>query len=302
MNDICKLCLKNHNLKLSHIVPKFVFKWLKESVPGGIRMYRNPNQRIQDGPKCYLLCSECEQRFSSWEKTFCETVFLPLHIPEPLGKPIYYEGWALKFAVSVSWRAWTFFNIQSPMNHLTPLQRQLANEAVETWRKFLLEELDHPGRFEQHLLPTDVIENYQGPKISPFLNRYMLRNVHLDVISTSRSAYIYTKMCRVILFGRIQEERPKSWNGMQLHLCKGDIRPRSYLLPAEIVDYMNDKAGQAKIALESLSSKQYELIDSEFHKNVDAIANSEVFRAMRYDVAHSGTEAFSRRRRNPVES
>lgn len=297
MNNVCQLCLKNADLKLSHIVPKFVWRWLKESAPGGIRTNRNPNLRIQDGPKTYLLCAECEQRFSDWEKPFCERVFLPLHNPEPVTTSIRYEGWALKFAVSVSWRVLTFFEHEASTKHFTPLQRQLADEALETWRRFLLGELENPGDFNQHLLPTDVIESYQGPKISSSLNRYLLRNVHIDVISTQSSAYVYTKMCRLILFGRIHEKYPKHWRGMQLRLRRGDIRPRDYLLPAGIAEYMNRKADEARRALESLSPRQYKVVDAEFDKNVDAIANSEIFRAMSYDVLHSGKEAFSNRKK-----
>lgn len=297
MNSVCSLCLKDAELKLSHIVPKFVWRWLKETAPGGIRTNRIPNQRVQDGPKSHLLCAECEQRFSNWEKPFCEELFLPLHDPIPVIKPIRYESWALKFAVSVSWRVLTFFNNESPNSHLTPLQQQLADEALETWRQFLLGELKNPGSFNQHLLPTDVVESYQGPRISPYLNRYLLRNVHIDVISTQDSVYVYAKMCRLVLFGRIQEKHPQLWDGMQLHLRQGDIRPRDYRLPEGIADYMNRKANENKNILESMSSRQHEIIDAMFDKNVDAIANSEAFRAMGYDIAHSGKEAFSKRKR-----
>ena len=295
MNGICALCLNDDDLTLSHIVPRFVWRWLKETTPGGIRTNRIPNRRIQDGPKSHLLCAKCEQRLGSWEKPFCEELFLPLHDSVSARRPIRYEGWALRFAVSVSWRVLTYFKHESPNSQLTPLQQQLSDEALETWRRFLLGDIKSPGSFNQHLLPTDVIEDYQGPKLSSFLNRYLLRSVHIDVISTQDSAYVYTKMCRLVLFGRIHEKHPQYWKGMQLHLRQGDIRPRDYRLPEYIADYMNRKADEVKSKLESLSTKQHELIDAMFDENIDVIANSEVFRAMSYDVAHSGKDAFSKR-------
>ncbi len=296
MNGICELCKKTADLELSHIVPKFVWRWLKETTPGGIRTNRNPNLRVQDGFKIYLLCADCEQRLSDWEKPFYENVFLPLHNPEPVTKPIHYGAWALKFVVSVSWRVLMFFGHEKSESHFSPQQKQMADKARETWRRFLLGEVNDPGDYNQHLLPLDVIQDYQGPKISPFLNRYFLRSIHVDMISTRSSAYIYTKMCRLVLFGRIQEERPKLWKGMQLRLSKGDIRPRDYHIPGGIADYLNRKADEANSALESVSPRQQGVIDAMFEKNIDALANSEVFRAMNYDVAHSGEDAFSKRK------
>jgi hypothetical protein len=261
-----------------------------------MRTNRKPNQRIQDGPKMYLLCEDCEQRLSKWEKEFSERIFLPLHDPNPVTKSLVYEEWALKFAVSVSWRVLTFFQRESGYGHFTLLQSTLAGEALETWRLFMLGEIPNPGNFEQHLLPVDVITNNQGSEISPFLNRYLLRNLHVDLISTRDSAYVYTKMCRLILFGRIQEKHPNQWIGMKLKLRRGEIRPRDYHLPGGVKGYMNRKADEVMQILDSLSPRQQEIVDASFEKNVDLIANSEIFRAFEYDLAHSGERAFSKRK------
>jgi hypothetical protein len=279
-------------------MPKFVWRWLRNPVPGGMRTNRVPNQRIQDGLKAYLLCGDCEQRLSEWEKLFSERLFLPLHNPEPVTKSIEYGDWALKFAVSVSWRVFTFFLNEKGANHFTPLQHKLTTEALETWRKFMLGEISTPGQFEQHLLPVDVIASYQGSQISPYLNRYLLRNIHIDLISTQNSAYVYTKMCRLILFGRIQEKYPGQWKGMKLNLRHGSIHPRDYHLPSGIADYMNRKADEVKLILDSLSPRQQEIVDASFQRNVDSIANSEIFRAMQYDFAYSGAKAFKKETRN----
>ncbi len=297
MKGICALCLNTADLKISHIIPKFVWRWIKKPTSAAIRTSRNPNQKIQDGPKIFLLCDDCEQRLSEWEKLFSEKIFLPLHASEPVTQRIVYEEWALKFAVSVSWRVAIFFQREYENKHLTQLQCQLSNDALEIWRKFLMGEMKSIGIFDQHLLPVDVIADYTGEEISPFLNRYFLRNVHMDIISTNDSVYIYTKMCKLILFGRIQEKHKQLWKGMKLHAKGGDIRPRNYLVPEYMSDYWNRKADEVKNILKSLSPRQQEIGDKAFYKNVDAIANSEIFRAMQYDVAHSGQKAFSNRKR-----
>jgi hypothetical protein len=298
MSGICKLCLKTTDLKRSHIIPKFVWRWLRNPVPGGLRTNRKPNKRIQDGPNICLLCVDCEKRLSAWEKLFSERIFLPLHYPEPITKFITYEEWALKFAVSVSWRVLVFLCGEGADSHYTPFQCKLADEALETWRMFMLGEIRNPRSFEQHLLPVDVIADYQGPQISPFLNRYLLRNIHIDLISTKDSAYVYTKMCRLILFGRIQEKYPHQWKGMKLNLRRGDIHPRDYCLPEGIAYYINRKADEVKQLLDSLSPRQQAIADDSFNKNVNLISNSEIFRAFLQDFAYSDEKALSERRRN----
>lgn len=64
----CALC-KSQNIILqdSHIIPKFVSRRLiKKSITGFLRQASNPNKRLQDGDSTYLLCADCEQKFSKY--------------------------------------------------------------------------------------------------------------------------------------------------------------------------------------------------------------------------------------------
>ena len=122
MNGKCALCNRDTELSLSHIIPKFVFSWFKESAPSAMRGIDEPNKRLQDGEKQYLLCSDCEGLFSSWEKTFCEDIFLPLHNNQSQNSSIGYGHWALKFAVSVSWRVLMYYQKLDDLRHLSQKQ------------------------------------------------------------------------------------------------------------------------------------------------------------------------------------
>lgn len=292
MNGKCALCNKNAELSSSHIIPKFVFSWFKESAPSAIRGIDEPNKRIQDGEKQHLLCSDCEGVFSRWEKTFCENLFLPLHNNQSQTSPTEYGPWALKFAVSISWRVLMYFQQIDDLHHLSKKQMETAQTALNVWRGFLLGELPHPGQFEQHLLPVDAIQSYSGSAISPFLNRYLLRSVHMSVICSNKSVIVYTKMGHLILFGFIQEDTSKRWKGTKLHVNKGLIMPRVYRIPNYIAIYFNEQANKAAEALASVSPKQSQIIQKAFQENVDELANSEIFRALQYDVYHSGKNAF----------
>lgn len=54
-------------MQLSHIVPSFVGRKMKNTSPGNIRFTNEPNKITQDIEKHYLLCHECEEFFSAKE-------------------------------------------------------------------------------------------------------------------------------------------------------------------------------------------------------------------------------------------
>lgn len=64
----CRLCGATGQLRLSHVVPKWAYRWMKAegSVMGSIRS-KNVTTESQDGPKHYLLCDPCEQRLGDAE-------------------------------------------------------------------------------------------------------------------------------------------------------------------------------------------------------------------------------------------
>lgn len=290
MKNKCALCSKEAELRESHIIPRFVFRWFTDT-GGPVRTNRAPNLRVQDTPKEHLLCSDCEELFSGWEKPFCEELFLPVHSDPRTATPIRYGGWALKFAISVSWRVLLYYYQLHDLSHFSEKQRETALEALEVWRGFLLGELPNPGQFEQHLIIVDVIESNSGPKISPFLNRYLARSIHMDVICSSKSAMVYTKMGRLIIFGFIQQDS-KGWKSTKLRVNKGLVMPRECRLPRNIADYWNDKANEIAKMMQSTSPVQRQKIHQHIMDNVDEVATSDSFRALRYDVYHSGKNAF----------
>ena len=252
-----------------------------------------PNLRIQDGAKIHLLCSNCENKISSWEKMFHKNIFLPLHDKTKQITSIRYGPWFLKFATSISFRVLTHYYRLHGLPHFLEKQRGIAQIASNTWRDFLLVKLTDPGQFEQHFIPVDAIQHYTGTSISPYLNRYLLRTIHMDIICSQTSAMVYTKMGHLILFGFIQNRSPKRWKGTKIHVNKGLITHRNYQIPQSIAEYWNEKANESHRALDSISSKQKKRIQQSILNNADKLVDSEVFRAIQFDVYHSGRRAFS---------
>src|SRR5438105_3665023 len=93
-NAPCALCATLAPLQKSHIIPKFVFRYMRTSSPGRIRDSTAPNRLIQDGPKIPLLCAPCEERFAAWETPFAERIFLPFHTGACGNAPVFrYQEW-----------------------------------------------------------------------------------------------------------------------------------------------------------------------------------------------------------------
>ena len=67
-------------------------------------------------------------------------------------------------------------------------------------------------------------------------------------------------MGHLIIFGFIDVASSKNWRGTKLHVNNGVIMPRSYKLPQNIADYMNEKADESREMLASISPKQKQII------------------------------------------
>ncbi|MBW8038884.1 MAG: hypothetical protein FVQ85_02665 [Planctomycetes bacterium] len=79
--NTCRLCLKSSELQESHIIPRAIIKLIRdEGLDNRFYELRNKlTQKIQDGPKEYLLCDDCEQKIGRYEKYFIEAVHFSKH-------------------------------------------------------------------------------------------------------------------------------------------------------------------------------------------------------------------------------
>ena len=75
---LCKYCNQYEAIENSHVIPSFMFQWMKKtsaSPNGFMRSSHEPNIRQQDGLKCALLCNNCEVNFSRFEDEFKKNIF-----------------------------------------------------------------------------------------------------------------------------------------------------------------------------------------------------------------------------------
>lgn len=291
MSKNCILCNSNDVLRLSHIIPKFVINHLKDSALSAIRSMEKPNIRVQDGIKDYLLCQNCEELFSQFEKKFSEYVFFPIHSHPTFTQQVSYGPWALKFAVSVSWRVLQYYIMKHDLNLPNSLMNTV-NEALTVWRDFLTGKIEHPKQFQQHILPVDIIDNHTLNDISPFINRYFTQSIGIDIITNDDTVIVYSKLCKILIFGVVKIEK-NVFKGSLIHLNGGHITPKTnYFIPKALLDYLNNEANHVKIRLESMSDNQKEKIRASLYDNIENFNQTLAFKAISKDFEFSGVSAF----------
>lgn len=293
MAGSCAFCFEDAPLQESHILPAFVFRWLKErsGVSGHIRNTENVNRRVQDGLKLPLLCESCETRFSRFETAFATKLFHPWNDG---AVRVTYEEWLLKFCVSVSWRVLRYARGINKNALYTPEQNNLMDRAEARWRGFLNDEVPHPADFEQHLLLFDVMESTTIPNLPPNFNRFMTGAVTLDIVGSGRSLMTFAKLGKFIIFGIIQHGANR-WEGTKVHVKQGVLKAGRFGVPAGLIPLFVEKAAIAGAAANSMSAMQRAKVDQHVIENLDKFAASEQFAAIAADVRMFGKDAALRK-------
>lgn len=193
----CKLCNLDKDLKESHIIPKFIFRWLKESGGEYFRSPETPNRRLHDGIKPRMLCNECEGIFSKLETDFSSKIFYP-HVK---GKQTIFEynSNLFKFCVSILWRV--LCQQYSSLSSYPNFSRELY-DAEKEWRSFLYNDNKLENFNKIHLVFTTHSLNYNIQPVENFLY-YYARGTDASVYSNSHFSFIYAKLARVIIIGEI---------------------------------------------------------------------------------------------------
>jgi hypothetical protein len=291
----CRLCGETKELQESHILPRFVYRWMKEtSATGYLRFGQQPNLRVQDGVKRHLLCADCEQRFNQWETQFANQIFHPMtqgNTPRAS-----YGAWLLLFCASVSWRVLVYFIDGKHIDHVPDALLPSVESAEVTWRGFLLGTLPRLQPHEQHILPMagGALETYTHSEMPTNINRYLFRTPEMSVASTDRDAFTYSKLGPFIILGFIAMPRPKQWVGTKLNVQGGTLGPRHYTMPKQFWDFISARADNAATLQERISEKQTAKIAETYRSNLDRAAQSDSMRVMHEDVKLFGSRAFRR--------
>lgn len=293
MHGICALCNNEANLKESHLIPKFVGKWLKRtSATGYLRDIDNINKRQQDIPKEYLLCHDCEILFSGWEKLFSEQIFLPYLDREQYVSS--YKEWLAKFCASLSWR--TLIHIKRQNNDFNDESEYFLKQTTQAenhLRNFLLGNASNLDQYEQHIFPLSEIE--KPPESLDFpsnINRYFLRSIGIDVLTGDEDIYTFTKLPTFLIIGIISSKYSKQMRSSRVSIKQGVLRPSNLVMPEYLLGYMKDKAREIQLKISDISEEQSNKVYKTVVDNLDKTANSKSFQAMLNDYNVFGEKIF----------
>jgi hypothetical protein len=266
---------------------------LESSATGYVRFGAAPNLRVQDGMKQRLLCDACEGRLSVWEKATAESLFLPYH--RDTSARVQYGPWLAKFCASIAWRVLFVHSRVGALTNLSPSQTTGAENAQEIWKDLMFERVLNPRTFELHILPIDILTGATGFGLPPNMNRYLARAVEMDVVSTSQSAFVYAKLCKLIVLGFIQLPQFGQWRGSRVAMNRGVIEPRQFVAPIGFAEYLAERAQRMGELQAQLSDRQKAKIDATMRSDLDRTARSDTFNAMSQDVTMFGKLVFEPR-------
>jgi len=286
----CSLCGESKDLRLGHVIPQFVIKWQKESsATGFIRSSPVVNRRSQDGPKEHFLCDDCESRFNGWETLVANRIFHPLNRRE--AHVFQYQSWLLKFAVSISWRALSWYR-RADGTEYSHEAEGLMTEALGTWKAFLLDRVDDLRSFHQHMILFDGIESMQNiTHLPPNMNRYILRTIEINLaLSDGNPAFIFTKMGRMAVWGFLNCRNPDHWKDTKINTDAG-VMGGNVIVPDVFLSYVVERAVNVAREYEGLSDKQNVVVERSYRKNIERAVHSETWRALDEDVRLFGEEA-----------
>jgi hypothetical protein len=279
----CALCGQEKELKLSHIIPKFVFRFLKkDSYTGKMRNLSNPNVPLQDGDKKYLLCGECEERFSKNETKFSIQVFFPFKQEEII--EFKYDGnWLAHFITSVNWRTLYldipgFENHEDEQNLINEKQILVLKKAEETMRQYLLGNRLTLDSIENHIY---FFENVQ--KASKAFNELRPHSmVHggifgYTVLSRTGGIYVFANLLGVIIVTIITKDKHDKWKNTFVKNEAGKIKkPQQASSPVfNEFSYVNS---QRVDGFTSLSEKQRQGIVNKIQQNPERFKESASFK------------------------
>ncbi len=247
----CHFCGDNEAIQNSHILPKYIFTWLKESSPTNyLRATDTPNRREQDGRKNEILCLKCENQFSKLENKFKAEVFEEL-IKDPSTNsldPKFTED-SIKCALVIAWRSGVNFLLNSAHKKHTLEARDysLIDESLEQIKKAI------NGRTGATiscatLTPAQVLES-GFPDYSN--NAYFYdRGVGEDVRCHDEKLMAFIKLPRAIIWitPRFRNLATGSYD------C--DLNPKLNEIPVEVPYVLNGFISSFKGARDALSDSQ----------------------------------------------
>lgn len=290
----CALCLVEKELAESHIIPSFIFKWLKDtSVTGFIRDLRHGNRRTQDGYKTPLLCLDCEGIISRYENAFSLNIFKEftgnyLDLSGRILKDgfLEYEEWLDKFIISIVWRSFraNFFTGYPEGLSIGILDR--IDYLLEKWRRYLLGLSDNNGKVTSYLLFLRNIHEGSGDlpdDISPRIINYLMRSIDGALIMGKNLVIGMMKLGPIMIITAIQPSKIAGYPN-SIVLRRGRIKIEQVWSNGVLNRYLFVDRPNELDKLRGKTMRQQEQVDKALEKNIDRIDETMSMHVLKSDM------------------
>ena len=278
-NCICQLCKKQAALHQSHVISRFIVQDFKDySTTGRLGDITTPNLPAQDGPKAYLMCSDCEQLIGQYESEFAARIYHPF--VEDREVPISYGPWLLKFCVSTSWRTLKWSQRTDPLiagcRHLDRVE--------DTWRRFLLYEDTTLLEYPQHLFPVKLARTTVNRSIVNLgVNKFIQSTIVSGIFELNTQEFVYVKIPYFYIVGIVRMDKSESsWAESEV-LANGGQFPVLTTLPETLKELTRIKLHGLANAGQSISEKRRQNIIAKGESNSDRVARSRFKQAQKLD-------------------
>lgn len=278
---ICRLCKKEAILLQSHIYPKFIFSWLKDTGTGYIRAGENMNLRRQDGFKMPLLCADCEKKFGNFETYFASSIFYPV-VERDNDFP--YDLRLFKFVISVMWRL-MHHSLIADQKGLPFFDQVMAAEAA--WREYLLN--DHPLANFNHLhmwIGVDIKQpdDESVVEIPKRLVQYLGRMIDSGITDNGDDfCMFYLKLPRFIFIAPLTGYDESLWLNTKVNLSDGHfhINEAGIADPA-IGEFILGRPIELQKAMDQMSTVQRQKMRQTGVDNFDRYHNKDLGDILNY--------------------
>ncbi len=174
----------------------------------------------------------------------------------------------MKCLASISWRVLLFHSLSQGLPNLDDQHViKESKRALEQLRLFIMNEIPSPEPYGQHLLPMEIIADHSLSKLSPFINRYIVSSLDHDVIGSKNSAFIYSKLGTLLLFGEILEPFAHEWDGTRIAINEGTLHIQKYSIPRRIWNFINERSYLVAQSFSKISNTQQKIIESSREKD-----------------------------------
>lgn len=281
----CALCRQEAELEESHVIPKFVFKSLKKHSPtGNMRMTNEPNKKVQDGDKMYLLCGSCEDLFNNDETMFAGSVYHKFQ--QGTLKEFEYGAWLERFIVSVNWRNLYLDIIEFVKEqNINAIELEYLIDCEKKLREFLLNDSQELKEVENHIFFFNEID--VASKVISEMNLHSALGscvVGYTVLCDSYgSSYVFLNLQGLVMVTILKPSKLDSWKGTQVQKSGNFNLQEAQHITSPLMAEFEYIASNINSSRSQLSKVQREKILESIIKNQDKFLKSKAFKRLQND-------------------